>query len=83
MKLTRFTIKKKFNEFAVAVVDSDGILYEQGFGFADVNAKKNYKTETLQNIGSVSKTLVGIVLMKAQELGKLKLDDPIDQYLDF
>ena len=75
--------KKKFNGFAVAVVDGRGTLYQKGFGFADVADQKKYTTETVQNIGSVSKTLVGIALIKAQELGKLKLDDPIDQYLDF
>lgn len=74
---------KKFNGFAVAVVDENGLLYQNGFGWADVAGQKKYTTETVQNIGSVSKTLVGIALMKAQELGKLKLDDPIEQYLDF
>lgn len=75
--------QKKFNGFAVAVVNESGTLYQNGFGLADVAGQKKYTTQTLQNIGSVSKTLVGIALMKAQELGKLRLDDPIDQYLDF
>lgn len=75
--------KKKFNGFAVAVVNEKGTLYQNGFGLADVAGQKKYTTETVQNIGSVSKTFVGIALLKAQELEKLKLDDPIDQYLDF
>ncbi|TLX26594.1 beta-lactamase family protein [Chryseobacterium indologenes] len=75
--------KKKFNGFAVAVVDENITLYQNGFGWADAAAQKKYTAKTVQNIGSVSKTFVGIALMKAQELGKLDLDDPIDQYLDF
>lgn len=73
----------KFNGFAVSIVDAEGSLYQKGFGFADVAAHKKYTVETVQNIGSVSKTLVGIALLKAQEMGILKLDDPISQYLDF
>ncbi|MBL0911194.1 MAG: beta-lactamase family protein [Bacteroidia bacterium] len=72
-----------FNGFAVAIVDEKGTLYQQGFGFADISAGKPYTIHTIQNIASVSKTLVGIVLLKAQELGKLRLDDPIDRYLPF
>lgn len=75
--------QKKFNGFAVAIVDQSGTLYQNGFGRADILGQKKYTTRTVQNIGSVSKTLVGIALMRAQELGKLNLDDPIDKYLHF
>lgn len=75
--------KKKFNGFAVSIVNENGTLYENGFGLSDVENHKKYTPETIQNIGSVSKTFVGIALLKAQELGKLKLDDSIDKYLSF
>jgi len=69
--------------FGVTVIDREGLRYAKGFGFADINNRQSYTTSTLQNIGSVSKTLIGIALMKAQEQGKLKLDDPINKYLPF
>lgn len=69
--------------FSVAVVDENGLLYENGFGFTDLAQKKSYTSKTVQNIGSISKTLIGISLFKAQELGKLDLDDPINKYLPF
>lgn len=72
-----------FNGFAVAVVDEKATLYQKGFGFADAKEKKPYTENTIQNIASVSKTLVGIALLKAQELGKLNLDDPVQKYLPF
>ena len=75
--------RKKFNGFAVSIVDEKGTLYENGFGISDVENHQKYTTQTIQNIGSVSKTLVGIALLKAQELGKLNLDDAIDKYLSF
>ncbi|HEX8330780.1 MAG TPA: serine hydrolase domain-containing protein [Hymenobacter sp.] len=72
-----------FNGFGVAIVNRKGTVYQHGFGFADVQAQKAYGVNTLQNIGSVSKTLVGLALLKAQELGLLTLDDPISKYLPF
>jgi CubicO group peptidase (beta-lactamase class C family) len=71
------------NGFGVALIDQDGILYQAGIGFSDLKNKKTYTENTIQNIGSVSKTLIGIALLKAQEMGKLNLDDPINQYLPF
>ena len=71
------------NGFAVTLVNGSGPLYQKGFGYMDVAAKKLYTDSTIQNIASISKTFIGISLMKAQELGKLKLDDPVNSYLPF
>jgi CubicO group peptidase (beta-lactamase class C family) len=75
--------KEYINGFSVAIVNQDSTLYENGFGYSDVKANKKYTTKTIQNIASISKTFIGIALLKAQELGKLKLDDPINKYLPF
>jgi CubicO group peptidase (beta-lactamase class C family) len=72
-----------FIGFGVAIVSRQGALYQHGFGFADAQARKPYDIHTIQTIASVSKTLVGLALLKAQELGKLTLDDPINKYLPF
>ncbi len=72
-----------FNGFGAAIVSRQGILYQHGFGFADVQARKVYDVHTVQSIASVSKTVVGMALLKAQELGQLNLDDPINKYLPF
>jgi CubicO group peptidase (beta-lactamase class C family) len=71
------------NGFSVAIVNSDTILYTKGFGFSDVVEKTGYTANTMQPIASISKTVIGIALLKAQELGKLDLDDPINKYLPF
>lgn len=72
-----------FEGLATAIVDENGILYENSFGYADKKLNRKYDINTVQNIGSISKTFIGISLLKAQELGKLKLDDSIDKYLPF
>ncbi|MFS4429011.1 serine hydrolase domain-containing protein [Chryseobacterium sp. S90] len=72
-----------FNGFAVSIVNEKSTLYQKGFGFSDVKEKKLYSENTIQNIASVSKTFVGIALLKAEELGKLNLDDPVQKYVPF
>ncbi|WP_289645378.1 serine hydrolase domain-containing protein [Maribacter aestuarii] len=69
--------------FAVAMVNQDGVLYEKGFGLSNLETKVKYDENTIQHIASVSKTLIGIALMKAKEMGKLDLEDPIENYLPF
>ncbi|BDD05553.1 serine hydrolase [Aureibacter tunicatorum] len=75
--------KGYFNGLGVAVVDSSGVIYAKGIGFADMEKKKPYTSHTIQPIASVSKTLIGIALLKAQEKGLLNLDDPISNHLPF
>ncbi len=83
MTLQEFYERGHFNGFSVAVVDEDDILYQAGFGYADVHTKRPYTEHTVQNIASISKTFIGIALLKAQEMGKLNLDDPINDYLPY
>ena len=71
------------NGFSVAIVNQDSAVYVRGFGSSDVKENKAYTANTTQNIASISKTFIGIALMKAQELGKLNLDDPVNKYLPF
>lgn len=71
------------NGFGVAIVTQQGAVYQRGFGFADVAAQKAYDLHTVQPIASVSKTVVGLVLLKAQELGLLNLDDLVSKYVPF
>jgi CubicO group peptidase (beta-lactamase class C family) len=71
------------NGFAVGIVDEEGTIFTEGFGYADVANQVPYTASTVQNIASVSKTLIGIAMLKAQELGHLFVDDPVSKYLDF
>lgn len=69
--------------FCAAIVDADGALYQNGFGFADVAAKRRYTADTVQPIASVSKTLIGVALMKAVEQGLFTLDTHVNDVLPF
>lgn len=83
LQIQKINSQEKIVGFSVAVVDTTGILYNNGFGFSDKKSKKEYNTKTIQYVASISKTLIGISLLKAQEFGKLNLDEPINKYLPF
>ena len=83
MALSQLYKLEHINGFGVGIVSEDSVLYTSGFGFSDVASNNPYTEGTIQNIGSVSKTFIGISLMKAQDLGKLNLDDPVNDYLPF
>ena len=82
-QLTNIHKQGQINGFAVAIVTQDSIVYKAGIGYANTKTKEAYTSTTIQNIGSVSKTFIGIALLKAQEMGKLDLDDPINNYLPY
>ncbi len=82
-KLTAISKETDFNGFGVALTNDKEVLYKNGFGIANIDPKQDYTENTIQNIASVSKTFIGIAILKAQELGKLTLDDPINKYLPF
>ncbi len=70
---------------AVVVVVKDGqVLFQKGYGYADVAAHKPVDPETtLFRPGSVSKLYTWTAVMQLQEQGKLDLDRDINTYLDF
>ncbi|SMG28845.1 CubicO group peptidase, beta-lactamase class C family [Marivirga sericea] len=72
-----------FNGYSTTIVDTTGILYNKGFGYADLEHNKKYTEHTIINIASVSKVFIGVALLKAQELNYLNLNDPINKHLPF
>lgn len=71
-----------FTGYATATVSRDGIEMRT-FGYRDAERALPYDTLTIQPIGSVSKVIIGLAIMKARELGLVELDADINQYLDF
>ena len=82
-KLEREFAASNFPGFCVSVVSRNQTIYQHGFGYADVRNKTPYTVNTIQPVGSVSKTLIGTALMKAVELGFFTLDTDVSEILDF
>jgi len=83
IELEKVLNNKVLPGFAIAVFTKDSILYKKGFGYADMETKKPYSIQSVQIIASITKTLVGVALMKAVEKGILDLDDNVNDVLPF
>lgn len=68
---------------AVSIVNKEKILYQNEFGYADKATKTPYTQHTIQNIGSTSKTFIGIAIMQLVEQRKLTLDTKVNDILPF
>lgn len=68
---------------AMVIVSKDSLLYQKGFGYADVKRKKPFRPQTLIRVCSISKTFVALAIMKLIDQKKLRLDAPINELLPF
>ncbi|MBK8506547.1 MAG: beta-lactamase family protein [Saprospiraceae bacterium] len=82
-ELTKLIKRSDLPGFAVALVNSEGIVYQEGFGYADRHTQNPFTPETIINVGSVSKTVVGVAVIKAIEDGALTMDSAINDILPF
>ncbi|WP_346985951.1 serine hydrolase domain-containing protein [Chryseobacterium sp. POE27] len=75
------TIKNNVPGVAVAVIRDGKVAWIQSIGYADLASKKPVTSETIFNIGSISKLISAWGFMQLTEKDLIKLDDPVDQYL--
>ncbi len=66
---------------AVLVAQNGEILYQKGFGFANLEHHVPITPETKFRIGSVSKQFTAAAILKLQEDGLLSVADPLSKYL--
>lgn len=66
---------------AVIVGRGDEILYERGFGMANVAEGVPFTPNTAANGASMGKTLTAAGILMLQEDGLIDLDDPVTNYL--
>ena len=82
-KLLHIQQQEELPGFAVSIFTQDEVLFQEGFGYANIAKKEPYSIHHVQMIASVTKTLVGVSLMKAVEDQLISLDDPINHILPF
>lgn len=66
---------------AAIAVNNDKLVYSRCRGFADVRSEAPIAMNTVFRIGSLSKTMTAIALVRLQERGQFALDDPVGPYL--
>jgi CubicO group peptidase (beta-lactamase class C family) len=65
----------------LALANRDGLIRVSTYGYADTKAGLRVVPETMFEIGSISKSFVGLALMQLRDEGKLDLNKPIVEYL--
>lgn len=69
---------------AACIVKSGRVAWSKGYGWANIAERVPMDPDrTVQNIGSISKTVTATAIMQLWEQGKLQLDDDIDERLPF
>src|SRR4051794_22268395 len=58
---------------AAAIVSDKDIIWSGEYGYADLNKHIPYNVNTIINIGSISKPITGICIMRAVQEGRLSL----------
>src|SRR5690554_2371246 len=69
---------------SLAVIQDLEVVYARGFGVTSVeDGGLPVTPQTLFRIGSITKPLTGTAIMHLVEAGKLDLDRPVSEYLDW
>jgi CubicO group peptidase (beta-lactamase class C family)/enterochelin esterase-like enzyme len=68
---------------ALGIVKDGQLVYSKGFGLAEVDTDRVVTPETVFQLASESKMMVGIAIMQLKEQGKLDLDAPVTTYLPY
>jgi len=72
---------KDASGIAVLVSKDGKVVYEKGFGYADIKTKKPVTKDTKFRIGSVTKQFTAAAILKLQEKGLLSVNDKLSKYI--
>lgn len=65
---------------AVVVMKDNVVIHARGYGYANLGTKQLFTPTTPSRCGSISKTATGLMMLRAQALGGLKLDSKLSEY---
>jgi len=79
--LTELTARGDVPGVVVAVVNKDGLLYNEAFGKSSTLRNSPMAKDTIFNIASMTKAVTSVAIMMLADEGKLKLDDDVAKFL--
>jgi len=66
---------------SVAIADKDSVLWAKGFSYNTSPKKIPATSDTVYEIGSISKLFTDMAILQLQEKGAINIDDPVYKYL--
>jgi CubicO group peptidase (beta-lactamase class C family) len=80
-EIERLMQEKNIASFQVAVAKDGKVIFEEAFGWANVEEKIRATNETMYLVASIDKPVVSTAIMMLAERGKIDLHAPINAYL--
>ena len=71
----------KVPSVVIALVDDQEVVWQEAFGYADLEEQVFASADTIYRMGSISKPFTALAIMKLYEDGIIDLDAPITDYL--
>ena len=68
---------------SAGVVYDQDLIWDSGYGYSNVEAKRSADADTIYSVCSISKLFTSISVMQLRDAGKLRLRDPVSDYLDW
>jgi len=68
---------------AIGIIQNKHMVYAKGFGVTETGSNHAVTSQTVFQLGSDSKMMVGIAVMQLVERGKIDLDAPVTRYLPY
>ena len=79
-RIDNFISSTNFNGVIVVAKDTS-LMYSKTVGYADFEQKKNLALTDQFIIGSISKQITAVLILREYEKGTIKLEDKIGKYL--
>ncbi|NKI19662.1 beta-lactamase family protein [Paenibacillus dendritiformis] len=73
--------KGRIPGISVVIVKGEETVYQRGFGFSDLRTGQPITSESVFELGSVSKAFTGLGILRLAEEGQLKLDALVSDYV--
>jgi len=73
--------KNHFPGYAFGIMLDGKLVYSGSGGYSDIDKKIPATTKSMFRIASMSKSFTAMAILKLRDEGKLKLDDPVSNYI--
>lgn len=77
-----FIAKENFAGIQIEILVGEKPFIQESFGFSDIKNKSVFKENTIVALGSNTKTYTSIIIQMLIDEKKIKLNSPIEDYLD-
>lgn len=74
--------KGKIPGLALSIVQDQKTIYKKNFGYSNIEKKQQVDNNTLFEIGSNSKALTALAILKLEKQKKIDLDKNVDKYIE-